>query len=61
VRFFTGVGYRFENWDISSRVEMHSGEQADKWNWLAGEDHQLAGGKVISASLSLLNEETASG
>jgi hypothetical protein len=59
--FFTGAGYRHENWDASMRLEYHSGDQADKWNWLAGANHQLADGKVMSASLSVLNEEAATG
>lgn len=59
--FFTGFGYRHEAWDVSSRFEWHAGDVADKWNVLVGANHQLAEGRVISASLSWLNEESATG
>ena len=59
--FFTGFGYRHNAWDVSSRLEWHAGDLDDKWNFLLGANHQLAEGKVISASLSLLNEESAAG
>ncbi|XOV82293.1 MAG: hypothetical protein ACFHXK_15695 [bacterium] len=59
--FFTGFGYRHDAWDVSSRFEWHAGDQEDKWNVLVGANHQLAEGRVISASMSWLNEESSSG
>lgn len=59
--FFSGVGYRREQWDVSSRLEFHLGDQSDKWNWLAGANRQLSEGKIVSASLSVLNEKQISG
>ena len=59
--FFTGVGYRRDGWNASSRLEFHQGDQADKWNLLAGVARQLADGKVTSGSLSALFEEQADG
>ncbi|MFK7914013.1 MAG: hypothetical protein AB8B93_08870 [Pseudomonadales bacterium] len=59
--FFSGVGYRREQWDVSSRLEFHLGDLSDKWNWLAGANRQLSDGKIMSASLSVLNDEQANG
>ena len=59
--FFTGFGYRRNAWDISSRLEFHLGDESDKWNFLTGANHQLDRGKVISASMSMVNEELANG
>jgi uncharacterized repeat protein (TIGR01451 family) len=59
--FFTGFGYRHEAWDVSSRFEWHAGDMEDKWNVLIGANHQLAEGRVVSASMSWLNEESATG
>gem|GEM_PF-537748 len=58
---YTGVGYRYDAWDVSSRVEWHQGDQADKWNFLVGANRQLAEGRVVSASLSAYAEETENG
>jgi hypothetical protein len=58
---FAGAGYRHASWDVSTRVEFHAGDRADKWNWLAGANHQLADGKVLSASFAVLNEKTHAG
>lgn len=59
VAAFVGAGYRQENWDMSSRLEFHKGDLADKWNVLMGASHQLSAGRVLSASVSLLLEERA--
>jgi hypothetical protein len=59
--FFTGFGYRHEAWDVSSRFEWHAGDLEDKWNVLVGANHQLAEGRVVSASMSWLNEESSIG
>jgi hypothetical protein len=59
--FYTGFGYRQNAWDVTSRLEFHAGDQTDKWNFLLGANHQLADGKVIAASMSMRNEETADG
>ena len=57
VAAFVGVGYREDNWDVSSRLEFHKGDVADKWNVLMGASHQLSEGRVLSGSVSLLIEE----
>ncbi|MDH3643721.1 MAG: hypothetical protein OES38_16575, partial [Gammaproteobacteria bacterium] len=59
--FYTGAGYRHDKWDVSTRIEMHLGDRSDKWNYLLGASHQLADGKVMSGSVSLLTEEAADG
>ena len=59
--FYTGFGYRHEAWDVSSRIEMHAGDVSDKWNFLVGANHQLDDGKVIAASMAVINEESADG
>ena len=59
--FYTGAGYRRDRWDVSARLEMHQGDRVDKWNYLLGASHQLADGKVMSASVAMLNEATAQG
>ncbi|MGI9328461.1 MAG: hypothetical protein ACR2PZ_24815 [Pseudomonadales bacterium] len=59
--FFSGVGYRRDQWDLSSRLEFHLGDVADKWNWLVGANRQLSEGKIVSLSLSMLNEELDAG
>ncbi len=58
---FTGFGYTKDAWNVTSRFEYHQGDAADKWNVLAGANHQLAEGRVISSSLSVLKEETELG
>jgi hypothetical protein len=58
---FGGVGYRQAAWDASMRLEYHHGDQADKWNYLAGASKQLAEGKVTSGSLSARYEELQDG
>ncbi|MCZ6712206.1 MAG: hypothetical protein O7B25_17725 [Gammaproteobacteria bacterium] len=59
--FYAGAGYSRDQWNVSTRLELHQGDRADKWNYLLGASHQLADGKVMSASMSLLMEETATG
>jgi len=59
--FYTGVAYQKETWSVSSRVEFHAGDQADKWNFLAGANRQLSEGRVVSSSFSILNEESVNG
>jgi hypothetical protein len=59
--FYTGVGYRRDGWDVSSRLEFHQGDTADKWNLLAGASRQLADGKVTSGSLAMLLEDRVTG
>jgi uncharacterized repeat protein (TIGR01451 family) len=59
--FFTGVGYRRDDWDVSSRLEWHLGERSDKWNWLLGANRQQSDGRIVSASLSVLNEDLTDG
>jgi len=58
---FAGVGYRRQQWDANLRLELHQGDQSDKWNLLAGASEQLVSGRVLSASLSLLDERGADG
>jgi len=58
---FAGVGYRRQQWDASARLELHQGDQSDKWNLLAGASEQLVSGRVLSASLSLLDERGVDG
>jgi len=57
VAAFVGVGYREDDWDVSSRLEFHKGDVADKWNVLIGASHQLSEGKVLSGSVSVLRED----
>jgi len=59
--FYTGVAYQKETWNVSSRVEFHAGDQADKWNFLAGANRQLSEGRVVSSSFSILNQESLNG
>jgi len=61
VAAFVGVGYREDSWDVSSRLEFHKGDVADKWNVLMGASHQLSEGKVLSGSVSVLFEEQGVG
>ena len=58
---YTGFGYRRDDWDISSRLEYHHGDEADKWNLLFGANRQLSEGRVVSASMSAYTEESDSG
>ena len=58
---YLGAGYRGDLWDITSRIEFHMGDVSDKWNLLAGANHQLAEGKIVAMSLALLDEELAQG
>ena len=58
---FFGVGYRQADWDATSRVEFHHGDQVDKWNVLAGMSRQLDGGKVVSGSFALLEAKQSDG
>ncbi len=59
--FFTGFSYRHDHWDVSSRVEWHEGDDADKLNFLVGANRQLADGKVVALSLASLSEDLTSG
>ncbi|MCZ6659258.1 MAG: hypothetical protein O7C67_18380 [Gammaproteobacteria bacterium] len=59
--FYAGFGYRRDSWDVSSRLEFHQGDEADKWNFLAGASRQLADGKVMSGSLAVLLEDRETG
>lgn len=54
---FAGAGYRHDKWDVTGRIEMHSGDSTDKWNLLAGASRQLAEGRVLSSSLQWLSEK----
>ena len=58
---FAGVGYRQDSWDVSTRMEYHTGDVAEKWNYLLGVSRQLDAGKVMSGSISVLNEDGADG
>ena len=58
---FVGFGYQQDSWNISSRLEFHQGDQADKWNLLFGANRQLAEGRVVSSSFNVLTEELALG
>lgn len=58
---FMGATYRRESWDVMSRLEFHSGDVSDKWNFLLGANRQLDDGKIVSASAAVLNEELANG
>ncbi|MEM7077416.1 MAG: hypothetical protein AAF513_02195 [Pseudomonadota bacterium] len=55
---FVGLGYQRETWNATTRLEFHQGDLSDKWNWLAGATRQLAEGRALSASMSLVDEET---
>ncbi|MDA1073827.1 MAG: hypothetical protein O3A63_03560 [Proteobacteria bacterium] len=59
--FFVGLGYRREQWDVTSRLEMHQGDQSDKTNLLLGASYQLAEGRVMSGSASILDEKNRDG
>ena len=58
---FAGATYQQEQWSASTRVEHHTGDEADKLNWLFGANRQLSEGRVVSASASYLTEELAAG
>ena len=58
---FVGAGYRRETWSGNARIEFHAGEQADKWNVLAGAARQLEAGKALSASVQWLSEHLEDG
>ena len=58
---FFGFGYRQADWDATSRIEYHHGEQVDKWNLLAGASRQLDDGKVVSGSFALLESQQSDG
>ena len=58
---FVGFGYRQDDWDATSRIEYHHGEQVDKWNLLAGMSRQLDDGKVVSGSFALLESQQSDG
>ena len=58
---FIGFGYRQADWDATSRIEYHHGEQVDKWNLLAGASRQLDDGKVVSGSFALLESQQSDG
>ncbi len=58
---FVGFGYRQGDWDATSRLEYHYGDQVDKWNLLAGMSRQLDDGKVVSASFALLESQQSNG
>ena len=58
---YTGFAYRRDDWEITSRIEMHRGDVADKWNLLAGASRQLADGKIMAGSFSWLTERLSDG
>ena len=58
---FAGATYQQENWSASTRIEHHTGDEADKLNWLFGANRQLSEGRVVSASASYLTEELTTG
>jgi len=58
---FAGVGYRFQQWDVSSRLEYHAGDVSDRFNVLLGASHQLSDGKIFSLSASVLDERGTEG
>ena len=58
---FAGVGYRYQQWDLSSRFEVHRGDLADRLNFLVGASHQLSDGKIFSLSASVLDERGSEG
>ncbi|MCZ6640187.1 MAG: hypothetical protein O7F71_01305, partial [Gammaproteobacteria bacterium] len=59
--FYAGFGYRRDTWDVSSRLEFHQGDEADKWNYMMGAARQLSEGKVMSGSLAVLLEDRQTG
>ena len=59
--FYTGLSYTTNIWNVSARTEFHSGDEADKWNFLLGAHRQLAQGKVVSSSIAYLTEERENG
>ena len=59
--YHAGVGYQADAWHISSRVELHQGDLADKWNFLVGANRQLQEGRVVSSSVAWLHEDSALG
>lgn len=59
--YYLGAGYQQDAWAVSSRLERHEGDQADKWNLLVGANRQLAEGRVVSGSLAVLSEELTTG
>ncbi|MEM9624227.1 MAG: hypothetical protein AAF993_21485, partial [Pseudomonadota bacterium] len=58
---FSGFTYHREAWQMSSRLEYHTGDEADRWNLLAGANRQLAEGRVISSSIAWFKEDRLDG
>jgi hypothetical protein len=61
--WFAGATLRRDVWHVSTRIERHSGDLQDKWNWLFGAARELEEGKALSASGAVFTEQgkTSSG
>ena len=59
--YFAGATYQQAAWNVSTRVERHDGDMAEKLNWLLGANRQLSEGRVVSSSISYLTEKLQDG
>lgn len=58
---FTGLGYRTEAWQVTSRLEHRTSDIDEKWNFISGFHHRLDDADTLAGRLLHFYTRTATG